>query len=103
MEMEPMSLLASLLPGIIGGNIGGLLVGRRGFGVIGNTIAGIIGGLGGGQGLEAMGGLDIAAITQTIVDLGSKVGIDLSGKATEIAGGGIGGLVLGLLTGLRKR
>ncbi|MEE9329430.1 MAG: hypothetical protein V3V30_04765 [Parvularculaceae bacterium] len=102
--MDIMSLVMSLLPGIIGGNIGGILTGRRGFGMIGNSIAGIIGGLAGGQGLEAMGGFDIGAITGMLQKLGDMIGMDaLANMGTEVTGGGIGGIVAGLLTGIKGR
>ncbi len=94
--MDIMSLIIQLIVGAVGGNAAGKAMPDKSLGTLGNTIAGAIGGFGGGRILDillgggamatdaAAGGLDIGAIIQ------------------DVAGGGIGGAVLTIVVALIK-
>jgi uncharacterized membrane protein YeaQ/YmgE (transglycosylase-associated protein family) len=69
------SLIASLLTGAVGGNIAGALMKEKSLGVLGNSIAGIVGGGLGGQ-------------------LLSMIGLGGDGLLGSIAGGGVGGALV---------
>jgi len=80
--MDITSLLMSLVPGILGGNIAGALMKKYSLGLLGNSVAGVAGG--------GIGGSLI----------GNLVGGGLVGN---IAGGGVGGGVLMVVIGLIKK
>jgi hypothetical protein len=61
-------------------------------GTAGNTIAGALGGLGGGQILSAL----IPAIA------GAAGGVDLGSVVGQLAGGGVSGAILTIIVGLIK-
>jgi uncharacterized membrane protein YeaQ/YmgE (transglycosylase-associated protein family) len=83
-------LIIQLVCGAAGGNIAGALMKKYNLGTLGNSIAGIVGGFGGGQLLgmiganAAGGGLDVGSIIKSVV------------------GGGVGGGVLMAIIGLIK-
>ena len=87
--MDPTSLIIQLIAGAVGGNVGGTAVRSSSLGNLGNTIAGAIGGVGGGSIL----GLLIPALA-TAAGGGSMVG--------NLAASGIGGLVLQIVAGMIK-
>jgi uncharacterized membrane protein YeaQ/YmgE (transglycosylase-associated protein family) len=84
--MDIMSLIIQLIAGAVGGNVGGAAMKNSSLGGLGNTIAGALGGIGGGSllgpllGMAAGGGLDIGTIATS----------------------GIGGIVLQIVAGLIK-
>lgn len=93
MSATLINLIIQLIAGAVGGNAAGAAAKDYDLGKLGNTIAGAIGGVGGGQILQAMipmlagaagGGLDIGAI------LGQAVG------------GGVAGAILTFIVGLLK-
>ena len=61
-------------------------------GTLGNTIAGAIGGIGGGQILTAL--VPMLAEAAGNVDIGSVIG--------QVVGGGVGGAILTIIVGLIK-
>ncbi len=84
-----MELLISLVSGAIGGNVAGGLMKNLNLGLLGNSITGILGGIGGQAllmlgmgGAEAGGAMDIGSI------------------AAQVASGGVGGGVLLALAGM---
>ncbi len=80
------AFLAPLLSAITGG---------KGFGAIGNAITGVLGGVGVGYGMDAVGMHDT---------LGSLMGGgDVMRMAAEFVKGGIGGGILGVVAGMIRR
>ncbi len=87
MHMEAlMPLIYQIITGAIGGNIIGALVKKISLGVLGNTIAGLVGG---GLGGQLLGGL-----------LGGGLGGDIAAAG---AGGGILMLIVGLIKNAMSR
>ena len=87
------NLIIQLIAGVAGGNAAGAALKDYNLGNLGNTIAGAIGGVGGGQILQAV----LPAIASTAggdLDLGAIVG--------QIVGGGAGGAILTIIAGLVK-
>jgi hypothetical protein len=80
-------LIIQLVSGAVGGNVGGAAMKNSSLGGLGNTIAGAVGGLGGGSLLGPLLGL---ATSGGGLNLGS------------IASAGAGGLVLQIIAGLVK-
>jgi uncharacterized membrane protein YeaQ/YmgE (transglycosylase-associated protein family) len=81
--------LISLITGAVGGNIGGALLKKYSLGVLGNTLAGVVGGGLGKSVIGAMMGGGAAAVPP--------------GMGADIAGSGIGGIVLMVIIGLIKQ
>ena len=81
-----LNLIIQIVAGIIGGNAVGAGMKNMSMGTAGNTIAGAIGGLGGGWILQLM---------TTMGDNGVNVG-EIIG---QIVGGGVGGAVLTAIVG----
>jgi uncharacterized membrane protein YeaQ/YmgE (transglycosylase-associated protein family) len=91
--MNWMPILIQLISGGVGGNIAGALLKRFNLGIIGNTIAGILGGIGGGQLLTILTG-SVAPATSG--------GLDMSSILSSVGGGGVGGAVIMVIVGLVK-
>jgi hypothetical protein len=91
------SLIVQLVAGISGGNAAGAALRAYSSGIVGNTIAGAIGGVGAGQLVQVLmpaisgagGGFDVGAILGLIVSAG--------------AGGAILTLIAGLVKGIMAR
>jgi uncharacterized membrane protein YeaQ/YmgE (transglycosylase-associated protein family) len=90
--MNWMPILIQLISGGVGGNIAGALLKRFNLGPIGNTVAGILGGVGGGQLLMLTGAVTPAA----------SGGLDMSSILSSVGGGGIPGAVIMVIVGLVK-
>ncbi len=93
-----MELIISLVSGAVGGNAAGGILKKLNLGVIGNSIAGIVGGGIGGQLLGMFGGGDMAAAAGEMagsMDVGSIVG--------QVASGGVGGGVMLAIVGVVKK
>jgi hypothetical protein len=87
------NLIIQIIAGIIGGNAAGSGMKNISLGAAGNTIAGALGGLGGGQLLE----LIIPALQGAAgggTDIGSVIG--------QLVGGGAGGAILTAIVGAIK-
>jgi hypothetical protein len=92
MSATIINIIIQLIAGAIGGNALGNGVKDYNLGAVGNTIAGAIGGIGGGQILTAL--LPMLAGTAGNVDIGAMVG--------QAVGGGVAGAILTLIVGLIK-
>ena len=93
MAATTINLIIQIIAGIIGGNAAGSGLKNISLGTAGNTIAGALGGLGGGQLLE----LIIPALQGAAgggLDLGSVIG--------QLVGGGAGGAILTAIIGAIK-
>ena len=82
-----MDWIIQLITGALGGNAAGALMKDKSLGVIGNTIAGLLGGACGGQLLNALG----------------LLGEGGSGMLGNIAGSGVGGAILMVVVGFIKK
>jgi uncharacterized membrane protein YeaQ/YmgE (transglycosylase-associated protein family) len=91
--MNWMPIIIQLISGGVGGNIAGALLKKFNLGPIGNTIAGILGGVGGGQLLSMLMGAAAPAASS---------GIDMSSILSSVGGGGVGGAVIMVIVGLIK-
>lgn len=92
--MDLNAILPFLLSGAGGAVFGPLLskvLGGKGFGLIGNAIAGIVGGIAAGK------GLDMAQVGNLLGDS------ELMKNIQTVLEGGLGGGVLGAILGLIKR
>ena len=94
--MDIMSILIQLIIGAVGGNAAGKAMPDKSLGTLGNTIAGAIGGLGGGQILDILLGGGAMA-----TDVAAS-GLDIGAIIQDVAGGGIGGAVLTIVVALIK-
>lgn len=89
--MDFTSLIIQLVSGAVGGNIGGALHKNLSLGTTGNSIAGIIGG-------------PLGAMLLSQIGLGGSADVGgLGGILSNLAGSGVGGIVLMLLVGLIKK
>jgi uncharacterized membrane protein YeaQ/YmgE (transglycosylase-associated protein family) len=96
--MDITSLIIQLIVGAIGGNAAGKVMPDKSLGTLGNTIAGVIGGFGGGQILNAVLGGGATADAAA----GAAGGMDIGAIIQQVAGGGIGGAVLMIIVGVIK-
>jgi hypothetical protein len=87
------NLVIQLVAGVVGGNAAGAALKDYNLGNIGNTIAGAIGGVGGGQLLQAV--IPIASAA-------GGGGLDVGALIGQIVGGGAGGAILTVIAGLVK-
>ncbi|MGH1441012.1 MAG: hypothetical protein ACRBBR_12920 [Cellvibrionaceae bacterium] len=85
------ALIIQLISGAVGGNAAGAIFKNLSLGTLGNSLAGILGGVGGGQLLGALG------------LMAGGGGLDLASIISSIASGGIGGGVLLAVVGLVKK
>ena len=88
-------LVIQLIAGAAGGNVAGATLKQYDLGMIGNTIAGIVGGGVGAQVIGALIGGGAQATGANDLDIGSIVG--------QIASGGVGGGILMVIVGLIKQ
>jgi hypothetical protein len=88
------NLIIQLIAGVVGGNAAGAALKDYNLGGLGNTIAGAIGGVGGGQILQALIPAIAAAAGGGGLDVGALIG--------QIVGGGAGGAILTVIAGLVK-
>jgi uncharacterized membrane protein YeaQ/YmgE (transglycosylase-associated protein family) len=88
------NLIIQLISGVVGGNAAGAALKDYNLGNIGNTIAGAIGGVGGGQLLQAIIPALASAAAGGELDVGAILG--------QIVGGGAGGAILTVIAGLVK-
>ena len=92
-----MEMIISLIAGLVGGNVSGVAAKNLSLGPILNSVIGAIGGLGGGQLIDMLGGAD--AVAGAAEAMGGGLG-EMLGQA---GAGGVGGLVLTLLAGMIKK
>jgi uncharacterized membrane protein YeaQ/YmgE (transglycosylase-associated protein family) len=94
--MSFIPIIIQLISGGIGGNIAGALLKKFNLGPIGNSIAGIVGGVGGGQLLSLLTGAGAGA------GAAASSGLDISSLLSNVGGGGVGGAVVMIIVGLIK-
>ncbi len=97
--MNVMGIVTDLIAGGVGGNIAGAVLKKFDLGPIGNTVAGIVGGVGGGQLLSMLMSGGAAAAATSAASAG---GMDMSSIIGNVAGGGIGGAIVMAIVGLVK-
>jgi len=97
--MNLTAIVLQLISGGVGGNIAGALLKKLNLGPVGNSIAGIIGGVITGQVLKMLGS---GAGAATAASAASSSGIDLSSTLSNVGGAGLGGAVLTAVVGLIK-
>ena len=90
--MDITSLIIEAVSGAVGGNVAGAAMKESSLGVVGNCIAGIVGGGIGGTILHTLMG---AAAT-------GGGGMDLNSILTNVGGGGVGGAILMAVVGIIK-
>src|SRR5882757_3594353 len=93
--MNVMGIVTELIAGGVGGNIAGAVLKKFDLGPVGNTVAGLIGGVGGGQLLSMLVGGGAAAAAPS-------GGMDMSSILSNVGGAGVGGAVLMAIIGLIK-
>jgi uncharacterized membrane protein YeaQ/YmgE (transglycosylase-associated protein family) len=89
--MNIIALVIDLVCGAVGGNLAGSLLKNFNLGPVGNSIAGIVGGVTGGELLQHLTG--VAANTG---------GLDLGSIVSGIVGGGVGGGIVLVIVGWIK-
>lgn len=86
-----LNLIIQLISGIVGGNAAGSVLKDKSLGVLGNSLAGLVGGGIGGQ------------ILQALLGISSSGGLDIGSIISQIAGGGVGGGVLMVIIGMIRQ
>lgn len=94
--MDIVNLLISLLSGVVGGNVAGAAAPSKSLGVVGNSLAGVVGGGVGNYLLQILG-----VISQVAAQPGTG-SLDISSIVANIASSGVGGAVLMLIVGYIK-
>jgi uncharacterized membrane protein YeaQ/YmgE (transglycosylase-associated protein family) len=92
MSATLINLIVQIIVGALGGNAAGATMKNIDLGTLGNTIAGAIGGAGGGTLLTAL--LPILQNAAGNVDVGTLIG--------QAVGGGVSGAILTAIVGLIK-
>jgi hypothetical protein len=92
MSATIINLIIQLVAGAIGGNATGATMKNLDLGALGNTIAGALGGAGGGMALTAL--LPMLSGAAGEVDVGALVG--------QAVGGGVAGAVVTAIVGIIK-
>ena len=92
MSATLINLIIQPIAGAVGGNAAGATMKNLDLGALGNTIAGAVGGAGGGTLLTAL--LPILQGVAGSVDIGQLVG--------QAVGGGVSGVILTAIVGLIK-
>jgi hypothetical protein len=85
------NLVIQLVAGLIGGNAAGAALKDYDLGKLGNSIAGALGGIGGGQILQA-----------AIPALAATGGADIGALLGQAVGGGVAGAIVTLIVGVVK-
>lgn len=92
--MDVVSLLIQFVSGITGGNVAGSVLKNLSLGMLGNSLAGLVGGsLGTAILTSALGPAHVIAMAN----------LDAGAIVSQIAGGGVGGGVLMVIVGLLKQ
>ena len=93
--LDLIALAVQWASGVVGGNAAGSLFRSLSLGLLGNSLAGLIGG---GVGSQLVNSSLRLAATPALAD-----GLDLSTLLTQAAAGGIGGVMAALLVGLMTK
>ncbi len=96
-----MNWIIQIIAGLIGGNSAGAAAKQYSLGPVGNSIAGLLGGVGVGQVL----GLLVPALSGAATNNAGSTGggMNIGAIIGQLACGGIGGAVLTLIVGLIKQ
>jgi uncharacterized membrane protein YeaQ/YmgE (transglycosylase-associated protein family) len=86
------NLIIQLISGAVGGNVAGSALKDYSLGTLGNSVAGAVGGAGGGWILQSL----VPALAQTASTT------DWSAVVGQVASGGVGGAVLMIVVGVVK-
>ena len=92
MSATIINIIIQLIAGAVGGNAAGAGLKNYDLGTLGNTIAGALGGVGGGQILTVL--MPMLAGTADNVDIGAIIG--------QAVGGGVAGAIVTFVVGLIK-
>jgi hypothetical protein len=92
MSSTLINLIIQLIAGAVGGNAAGAALKDYDLGKLGNTIAGALGGAGGGQILQLL--IPMLAGTGSDVDIGALLG--------QAVGGGVAGAIVTFIVGVVK-
>jgi uncharacterized membrane protein YeaQ/YmgE (transglycosylase-associated protein family) len=98
-QMNFTTIILQLISGGVGGNIAAALLKKLNLGPVGNSIAGIVGGLITGQILRVLGS---GAVAATAASAASTSGMDLTSILSNVGGAGIGGAAVMAIVGLIK-
>jgi len=90
--MDITSLIIEAVSGAVGGNVAGAALKEKSLGLIGNSLAGVVGG--------GLGGTILQAVMGGAATGGG--GMDLQSILTNVGGGGIGGAILMAVVGIIK-
>lgn len=96
-----MNWIIQIIAGLIGGNAAGAAAKQYSLGPVGNSIAGLLGGVGVGQ-LLGMLVPALSGMATSSTGPGGG-GMDIGAIIGQVAGGGIGGAVITLIAGLIKQ
>jgi hypothetical protein len=99
--MTTVNLIIQIVAGIVGGNVAGFGMKNLNLGAVGNTIAGAIGGVGGGLLLGALLPAD-GSVTFFNVLTVTGAGGDFGSIVVQLIGGAAGGGILTAVVGLIK-
>ncbi len=92
MSSTIINLIIQIIAGAIGGNAAAAGVDNADLGKVGNTIAGALGGVGGGQILGTL----IPALAA------AASGVDFKAVVGQLVGGSVGGAILTIVVGMLK-
>jgi hypothetical protein len=92
MSATIINLIIQIIAGAVGGNAVGAASKDIDLGTLGNTIAGVVGGVGGGQLLTAL--------IPMMADAGNNV--DIGALASQAGGGGVAGAIVAAIVGVIK-
>jgi uncharacterized membrane protein YeaQ/YmgE (transglycosylase-associated protein family) len=93
------AIILQLISGGVGGNMAGALLKKLNLGPVGNSIAGIIGGILTGQVLSLLGSGGAVATSASTTSIS---GMDLTSILSNVGGAGAGGAVVMAIIGLIK-
>ena len=100
--MDIVTLLISLVSGVVGGNAVGAAMPDKSLGALGNSVTGLLGGGLGGFLMKAAGLIATAAVAAGAQGAAPATGLDIGSLLANIGGSGVGGAVLTLLVAVAK-
>jgi|SRR5438552_19140991 len=89
--MDITSLIIEAVSGAVGGNVAGAALKEKSLGLIGNSLAGVVGG--------GLGGTILHAVMGAATSGG---GMDMNSIISNVAGAGVGGAILMATVGIIK-
>jgi len=100
---EYLPLIIQLVSGAVGGNLAGSLLKKFSLGSVGNSIAGILGGFGGGKILDMLTGAEGSGdAVAAVADAATSSGMDMSSILSNVGGGAVGGGLITTIVGAVK-